>query len=211
MVTWFRISATLALSPLLTPAASSLPRNVSANRTRASLSGFYTWAMQRGLTEANPVAGTHVAPEAPRSRVLTIEELAAVWRHTGDDVRQDRQVKLLILTGCRAAEIGGLRHDEIHDGMIVLPGERVKTGRSHIIPLADATQSILSTIARGRYGDHVFARGGFRSWSYGKRQLDARLSAAVLRFEPWTIHDLRRSAATGMAEIGSSRTSSNAC
>jgi integrase len=147
------------------------------------------------------VAGTHVAPEAPRSRVLTIEELAAVWRHTGDDAF-GKIVKLLILTGCRAAEIGRLRHDEIHDGMIVLPGERVKTGRSHIVPLADATQSILSTIARGRYGDHVFARGGFRSWSYGKRQLDARLSAAVLRVEPWTIHDLRRSAATGMAEIG---------
>jgi integrase len=50
-------------------------------------------------------------------------------------------------------------------------------------------------------GDFVFAHGGFRSWSYGKQQLDARLAAGV-QLEPWTVHDLRRSVATGMAEIG---------
>jgi integrase len=176
--------------------------SVSANRTRASLSGFFTWAMQRGLTEAaNPVAGTHVAPEQARSRVLTIEELAAVWRHAGDD-SFGKAIRLLILTACRAAEIGGLLWGEIRDGMIVLPAERVKTGRPHVVPIPGPAQSILSTIARDRYGDHVFARGGFRSWSYGKRQLDARLAAAALRVELWTIHDLRRSAATHMGELG---------
>jgi integrase len=51
-----------------------------------------------------------------------------------------------------------------------------------------------------RNGDFVFAHGGFRSWSYGKQQLDARLSAAGVQLEPWTVHDLRRSVATGMGE-----------
>jgi hypothetical protein len=59
--------------------------NVSANRTRASLSGFFAWAVARGLTEVNPILGTHVAAEQARSRVLSIEELAAVWRASGDD------------------------------------------------------------------------------------------------------------------------------
>jgi integrase len=100
--------------------------NVSANRTRASLSGFYTWAMQRGLAELNPVIGSHEAPEAPRERVLSREELAAVWRLAGDDAR-GAIVRLLILTGCRAAEIGGLRCDEIKGDMIVLPPKGQRT------------------------------------------------------------------------------------
>jgi site-specific recombinase XerD len=57
----------------------------TANRVRASLSAFFAWCIGRGLTEQNPVIGTNVAPEAPRSRVLPIGELAAVWRASGDD------------------------------------------------------------------------------------------------------------------------------
>jgi integrase len=105
---------------------------------------------------------------------------------------------LLVLTACRANEIGGLRWDEVHDDMIILPAERVKTGRPHVVPLAAPAQAILAAIPRGRYGDHVFARGGFRSWSYGKRRLDTKLTALAA----WIVHDLRRSAATGMAELG---------
>jgi integrase len=88
--------------------------NASANRTRASLSALFRWAMERGLVEQNPTIGTHIAPETPRSRVLPLEELAAVWRASGDDA-YGAIVKLLILTACRGAEIGGLRFDEIHD------------------------------------------------------------------------------------------------
>jgi integrase len=51
-------------------------------------------------------------------------------------------------------------------------------------------------------GDFVFAQRGFRSWSYGKQRLDARLAKAKVQLDPWTVHDLRRSVATGMAEIG---------
>jgi integrase len=175
--------------------------NATANRTRASLSGFYAWAMQRGLVELNPVIGSHVAPEAPRERVLSLEELAAIWRASGDN-SFGAIIRLLIITGCRANEIGGLRLDEVRDDMIILPADRVKNGRAHLVPLAGAAQAILAAVPRGRHGDHLFASGGFRSWSYGKLRLDARLVAAGLRSAPWTIHDLRRSAATGLADLG---------
>jgi integrase len=150
------------------------------------------------LTEQNPVIGTNVAPEAPRSRVLPIGELAAVWRASGDDA-YGRIVKLLMLSGCRAGEIGGLRFDEIRDGMIVLTANRVKNKRAHLLPLAVPAQAVLAGWTK-RYGDFVFAHGGFRSWSYGKQQLDARLAAARVQLEPWTVHDLRRSVATDMGE-----------
>jgi integrase len=167
---------------------------------RASLSAFFAWCIARGLAEVNPVLGTPVAPEKPRTRVLPITELAAVWRACNGDAF-GTIVKLLMLTGCRAGEIGGLRFGEIRDGVIVLPADRVKNKRAHLLSLAVPAQAVLAGWTK-RYGDCVFASGGFRSWSYGKQQLDARLAAAGMRPEPWTVHDLRRSVATGMAEIG---------
>jgi integrase len=170
----------------------------TANRVRASLSALFAWCIARGLTEQNPVIGTHVAPEAARSRVLPVTELAAVWRSCHHDA-YGTIVKLLMLTGCRAGEIGGLRFGEIRDGVIVLPADRVKNKRAHLVPLAAPAQAVLGGWAKC-YGDFVFANGGFRSWSYGKQQLDARLAAAGVQLEPWTVHDLRRSVATGMGE-----------
>lgn len=172
----------------------------TANRVRASLSAFFAWCIGRGLTEQNPVIGTNVAPEAPRSRVLPIGELAAVWRASGDDA-YGRIVKLLMLTGCRAGEIGGLRLDEIRDDVIVLPATRTKNKRAHLVPLAAPALAVLAGWTK-RYGDFVFARNAFRSWSYGKQKLDSRLAKAKVQLDPWTVHDLRRSVATGMAEIG---------
>jgi integrase len=98
----------------------------TANRVRC---------IARGLVEANPVLGTNVAPETPRARVLPVTELAAVWRACNGDA-YGTIVKLLMLSGCRAGEIGGLRFDEIRDGMIVLPANRVKNKRAHLLPLA---------------------------------------------------------------------------
>jgi integrase len=173
----------------------------SANRARASLSSFFGWCMARGLTEQNPVVGTHVNPEKSRSRVLSIPELAAVWNACGDNA-YGAIVRLLILTGQRREEIGGLRQGEICDGSIVLPATRTKNGRAHVIPLSAAAQSILAR-QPARAGIFVFGgRRPFSSWSYGKQLVDAGLAAAGVKLEPWRVHDIRRSVATGMAESG---------
>jgi integrase len=172
--------------------------SLTANRARASLSAFFAWCMARGLAEQNPVVGTHVAPEQPRERVLSVSELAAVWRACGDDA-YGAIVRVLMLTGQRREEIGGLRWDEIRDGMTVLPGERTKNGRAHVIPLAGAAQTILD--ARRSSSEYVWVKP-FVSWSRGKALLDAKLAAEGVKLNPWVIHDIRRSVATGMAEIG---------
>jgi integrase len=175
----------------------------TANRTRASLGGFFTWAMQRGLTEQNPVIGTPKPPEQARSRVLPTAELGAIWRAAGDD-SHGAIIKMLILTACRASEIGSLQWPEIDfaDRLIALPAERVKNGKPHLIPITGPMQAVLADVPRGQYGDHVFARGGFRSWSHLKRGVDARLAAAGVALESWRLHDLRRSTATGMGNLG---------
>jgi integrase len=182
---------------LATVAASS--GQPSANATRASLSAFFSWCMGRGLVEQNPVIGTHAARLQPRTRVLSLAELAAVWRASGEDA-YGAIVKLLILTGQRREEIGGLRFGEIGDGIVALPAGRAKNRRTHVIPLSAPAQAILA--AQPPRSEFVFGTQAFVSWSWSKRLLDSALAAAGSKLTPWTLHDLRRSVATGMAELG---------
>jgi integrase len=181
-------------SLLATVAASS--GNPTANFTRASLSAFFSWCRERGLVEQNPVIGTQRHEMKPRERVLPLVELAAVWRACGDDA-YGAIVRLLILTGQRREEIGGLRLDEIGDGIIALPASRAKNGRAHVIPLSAPALAILA--AQPPRSEFVFGSKPFTSWSRGKSLLDAALD---IKLASWTLHDLRRSVATGMGELG---------
>jgi integrase len=173
----------------------------TANRTRSTLSAFFSWVLKEGirLPEGNVVAYTNKHQEQTRDRVLTDAELKTIW-HACPDSDFGAIIKLLALTGQRANEIGGLRWDELRDNEIVLPKTRTKNKREHTIPLSAPAKSILDKF-RSNHRTHVFGAvdNGFDGWGYAKRQLDARLGGGVAH---WTVHDLRRSVATGMAEVG---------
>ena len=86
---------------------------IAANRTRITLSAFFTWAMKEGLAEVNPVVGTHRSTdERSRDRVLTDGELAHIWSACSEDGFA-RVVRLLILTGQRHEEVGGMLSPEV--------------------------------------------------------------------------------------------------
>jgi integrase len=177
---------------------------VTASRARTALSSMFTWAMQNGLAESNPIVGTLAPKEAkPRERVLTDAELAAVWRAAGDD-DFGRVVRLLILTGQRRSEVGGMAWSEvdIDRGVWTIPSSRTKNGRQHSLPLSALAQSVIDGVFERVGRDHLFgqsATSGFTSWGNSKRALDARLGDQV---RPFTLHDLRRSAATRMCDLG---------
>src|SRR6516225_1579211 len=117
---------------------------VTANRVRTSLSGFFTWAMQQGVADTNPVVGTMRNEEQSRDRVLTPAELRLIWDELGDD-DFGSIIKLLALTGQRAAEIAGLTWSEIaDDDTIILAGERTKNRRPHTVPLSAPAAAIIS-------------------------------------------------------------------
>jgi hypothetical protein len=86
---------------------------VAANRVRASLSAFFTWAVREGMLDANVVVGTNRSDEAERDRVLSETELREIWAALLED-DYGAIVRLLMLTGQRREEIGGLRWTEIH-------------------------------------------------------------------------------------------------
>jgi integrase len=179
---------------------------VEANRVRASLSAFFSWCIKQGFADTNPVVGTAREKENSRDRVLTGAELKAIWAATAGDDDYSAIVRLLLLTGCRADEIGSLAWNEIVGDKLVLPGARTKNSRDHIVPLAAPASSIIAARPRLLDSGFIFGRGdnghGFTGWSSTKVLLDARIKAAGAKVEHWTNHDLRRTAATGMAELG---------
>jgi integrase len=100
----------------------------AANRARASLSGFFTWAMREGLADSNPVIGTNRSiDERSRERILSNSELASLWNGCRED-DYGRIVRLLILTGQRREEVGGMARAELQldRGLWSIPSERTK-------------------------------------------------------------------------------------
>jgi integrase len=176
--------------------------SITLARARAALSAFFTWAMQMGIVEANPVLGTTKPQDTtPRDRVLSDAELAAIWRACGDD-DFGRIVRLLILMPCRRSEIGGMRWDELVDlerGLWTLPAERSKNGRAHTLPLLPMALAIIKAVPRMATRDHLFGvrANGFTPWEDAKAALGARSGVTG-----WVLHDIRRTVATRMADLG---------
>ena len=178
--------------------------NVVAAKARDTLSAFFVRAMQNGIAESNPVVGTR-RPQGnkPRERVLSDSELVALWNACKDD-DCGRIFRLLILLGQRRSEIGGMRWSEFDNpeqpAAWTLPAERSKNGRAHTLPLMPMVADIINSVPRMVSRDQLFgarSEDGFASWNKGKIALDRRSGVAN-----WTPHDIRRSVATKMADIG---------
>jgi integrase len=163
--------------------------------------------------ETNPVAGSAKADEgAPRERVLTDPELREIWGALGSG-QFGEIVRLLLLTGQRREEIGGLRWSEVDFDrrLIVLSPARTKNKRLHELPLAPEALRILKAQPRRKGRDLIFGisgASGFSGWADCKARLDTAIlerrkgKAAGKALPSWRLHDLRRTAATGMAELG---------
>jgi integrase len=173
---------------------------VARNRARSSLSSFFAWAIQEGLNEANPVEGTGKADgETSRDRVLTQDELRKLWRNLGEDKFGDI-VRLLLLTGQRRGEISALAWSEVDlaKGMIILPPARTKNNRLHELPLSRQALAIIERQPRRNSSEFLFSdKQGYKDWNTGKTKLDERI-----RIAPYRLHDLRRTCATYLGELG---------
>jgi len=174
---------------------------VSRNRLRSALSAFFNWCITEGLLETNPVAGTAKADEnGSRERVLTQGELRQLWQALPqiNDGFADI-IRLLLLTGQRRNEIGYLvwREVDLKRGIIVFGPERTKNRKAHELPLSRQAVTILARQPRRNSTEFVFSEKGFRDWDRAKKRLDRRLGIA-----DWHLHDLRRTCATQLGELG---------
>lgn len=183
---------------------------IQARRIQAYLHRLFKWAVGRGIIEINPLADLpKPGSERQRDRVLIrsggstnpYEELLAVWR-AGEQAGYPYgpAVQLLILTGARRQEISGLRWSEISGDIIELDGSRTKNGVKHTIPLSAPARAIIDSLPRVAGSEFLFTNDGatsIASWGRAKARLDE-----IVDIAPWTIHDLRRTTATGLQKLG---------
>lgn len=175
-----------------------------ANRALSALKKLMAWALDRGMIEVNPIAGLKApATEYSRDRVLTDVELANLLKAA------DREgypfgdlIKVLALTGQRRSEVSDMRWSELdfEGRMWTIPAARTKNKQSHTVPLSHAVLRILQAMPRFLGSDFVFTTTGEKPIS-GFGRAKKRL-VATLEVADWRIHDLRRTAASGMARLG---------
>ncbi len=176
-------------------------RQAERHHAFTSLRAFIRWAHRRHYVDRNPMERMR-APRGSRARdrVLSNEELAKVWNACGEDTFAVI-VKLLILTGQRVGEISKLRHDMVGERSLTLPAWLTKNGRAHTIPLPEAAAELLRGRQTAPDGRFFPAKGKsrepFSGWSKSKAALDKRSTVT-----DWTIHDLRRTFASGLASLG---------
>jgi integrase len=177
---------------------------VATGNARSALNALYVWALANGLVQTNPVVGT-ARPKTPpaRDRVLSDRELTAVWRAAGDDAF-GRVLKLLMLLGQRRTEVGGMAWSELdlERGTWTIPAQRTKNHRAHMLPLSSLALQIITSVPRVVDRDTLFgdrADSGLTGWARPKAALDARLGDGIM---PWTLHDLRRTLATRLCDLG---------
>jgi integrase len=176
-------------------------RPVMANRVLAHLSKFFNWLCERDIVPASPCAGVkRPSQETARDRVLSDDEIVKLWAACETiGGTAGPAIKLLLLTGQRCGEVVGMRRSEISADVWTLSAERTKNHQKHQVPLSAQALAIIEAVP-AIDEDFVFTTSVSQRLAMGRAKtlLDAQMQ---LR-DPWVIHDLRRTVATGLQKLG---------
>jgi integrase len=178
---------------------------IEANHVLANLKTMFRWCVDRDLLAISPCHKVRKPAKAnSRSRVLTTDELTKVWRaFEAEGYPFGYMGKLLVLTGQRRGEVTEMRWNQIDTDRKTwtIPAELSKNSREHVLPLSEAAFAILKAVPR-LSKDRVFPA------RHNDANAISGFTRAKLRFDKmsgvqeWTIHDLRRTVATGLAMLG---------
>jgi integrase len=164
-------------------------------------SALFGWAIRRGSLTDSPFERVPIAATVRRERVLSDDEIRSVWKATEGPGAFNAIVRALLLTGQRREEVSGLTWGELDTGFSVwtLPASRSKNGKPHVVPLSEEMQTLLRDQPLRAGTDLVFPgeQGVYSGWSKSKERLDKRSGVSG-----WTLHDLRRTMATGLQKLG---------
>lgn len=167
---------------------------------------FFNWAISEGYLETNPLQHYKQGKKVRRKRILTDDELRAVWSAAGEiGGIFGVIVQIIMLTGQRRGEIAALLESYFSHNQqsVTLPGELTKNHLEHTFPVgAMAVQLITAQIAADRrdskflFPSRTSTERPFNGWSKCKKELDK-----VAKIAPWTLHDLRRTFRTNLGRL----------
>ena len=190
---------------------SETPRQ--ARMVHQLLSAFFNWALPRlDRLEVNPCAGAWKPPAAPpRERVLSDEEMRALWKVAANGGEFGKAVQLLMLTGQRRGEVVDALWSEfdLAAKSWILPAARSKNKKENRVHLSTPALAVLESIRRRKNVAFLFpAKGRDDAPISGFTQLWTKILKAVAAeievdaVPHFTMHDIRRTVATGMQRLG---------
>jgi integrase len=181
---------------------------------------LFGWAREQGTygLTTSPCDGRRpakiIGTKEPRTRVLTDDELRALWQASGRlNYPLGPLVRLLILTGQRKSEVAEARWDEIDLKQKVwnIPVLRMKAKAAHTVPLTDDVLALLKELPRFDRGDHLFSTTfgltPVNGFSKAKRAIDTVMLEELKKIDPkaklvpWVLHDVRRSMRTHLSAL----------
>lgn len=155
---------------------------------------FFNWCIPRYLS-VSPCLGIKSEPQASRSRVLTDAEIKTLWNAAEGTF--GTIFKLLLLTGQRKSEIGQLQAKYISGNQVTLPPALVKNNREHTFPLGPLAQSLLPDVKTGYLFTAVKSDAPYNLYKDHLKLLQEKTG-----INDFTLHDLRRTFSTKLAELG---------
>ena len=178
---------------------------IGANNALSAIRKCFNWCVERGLIEISPCTGvTRPFKPKARDRVLSDDELTAIW-HAANEIGYPFGVvvKLLILTAQRRNKVATMRWQDIDlsDHVWAIPGELTKNGKPHLVPLSELTSAQIASLPRLHESLLFPARRNDATTFSGFSKLKAKIDQ-LSNVQGWTLHDLRRSAATHMSRLG---------
>jgi integrase len=178
-------------------------------RVFQDLRALLRWGAARGDIDRNPMEGMKMpTPPRPRERVLSENEIAALWKALPSihkSLSCQRIIKLCLLTGQRVGEVSGMQLSEIdfRSRVWIIPSARSKNKYAHSVPLSVAAISVIEEARADARADVLFpdnvGKGSLRADAVSKTITKAQERIGIAH---WTAHDLRRTAVTGMAKLG---------
>lgn len=184
---------------------------IVANRTLGALKNMFGWLIERGVITSSPCEGMKPpAEENSRDRILNDDEIMWLWKSAGSaSYPFGPFTQLLLLTSARREEVAGMtgRELDLDAKTWTIPKERSKNNEAHIVPLSDKAIAVLQSLPKITGKDSfLFTMTGVTSISgFSKARTALHLKmvehADGKDIPHWTFHDLRRTAASGMAKL----------
>jgi integrase len=206
--------------------------NAMTGRTAAYGRAAFAWAVKRGAVSVNPFAYLPVGKSITRrDRVLSDDEIGEIWRAAGEaGSPYGTMIRLLVLTGQRRGEVAGMTWGELSADLATwtIPRERTKNGVVHVVSVSELARDLIrATLPKDADAEHIMRERRtsnalvlpgavgtvFSGWSKSKTALDkaiiearaktaAKAGTTAAPALPWSIHDLRRTVATGLQRLG---------
>ncbi|WP_312839402.1 tyrosine-type recombinase/integrase [Pantoea piersonii] len=192
----------------------AMGRTVMSGEMLSIMKRAFRFCSNRGVISNNPLENVRRSDvgtsPAYKDRKLSDSEIKTIWEELETlSIEKKIMIKFLLLTGCRSGEIRKARWSwfDFKEKTWTVPAEEYKTGKTVRRALGDATSSMLSALYEISSSELVLTKVKTRSTvpeplnqtqvSVYSHYISNRTGIA-----PWTPHDMRRTVATRLSELG---------